>query len=106
MSVREEPVEDVRPDGGEELRRAVENRQSRKLHSRRAGPPRPWFGLGLFGLVGWSVAVPTLTGIAVGVWIDRHHPGRHSWTLMLLFVGLALGCLQAWYWMKREGRVD
>ena len=40
------------------------------------------------GLIGWSVAVPTLLGAMLGLWLDRRHPGAHSWTLMLLVVGL------------------
>lgn len=58
----------------------------------------------MFGLVGWSVAVPTLLGIALGWWLDRHFPGPPSWTLMFLLLGLALGCYQAWQWIKRESR--
>jgi ATP synthase protein I len=58
----------------------------------------------MFGLVGWSVAIPTLIGIAVGVWIDRTHSGPYSWTLMLLFAGVVVGCLNAWYWVKKESK--
>jgi len=62
-----------------------------------------WFGLGMFGLVGWAVAVPVLAGIALGTWIDREWPGRVSWTLTLLFLGAVLGCWNAWRWIQREG---
>jgi ATP synthase protein I len=58
--------------------------------------------LGMMGLVGWSVAIPTLIGVALGWWIDRSWPGRMSWTLTLLFVGVAIGCLNAWYWVRQE----
>lgn len=61
-----------------------------------------WFGLGMFGLVGWSVAIPTLIGIALGVWIDLKSSSRYSWTLMLLIIGIGLGCLNAWFWVTRE----
>jgi ATP synthase protein I len=30
-----------------------------------------WFGLGMIGVVGWSVAIPTLIGTAIGLWIDH-----------------------------------
>jgi ATP synthase protein I len=56
------------------------------------------------GLVGWSVAVPTLAGTALGLWLDRSHPGGHSWTLALLVAGLVLGCFSAWRWVDREDR--
>lgn len=62
------------------------------------------FGLSMFGLVGWSVAIPTLIGIAVGLWIDKHFPSSYSWTLMLLFLGVIIGSLNAWYWVQQESR--
>jgi len=63
-----------------------------------------WFGLGMMGLIGWSVVVPTLLGTALGIWIDNRHPGTHSWTLMLLVVGLTVGCLNAWHWVANEDK--
>ena len=62
-----------------------------------------WFGLGVFGVVGWSVAIPCLAGIALGLWIDRQWPSRFSWTLMLLIGGVMIGCLNAWYWVQKAG---
>lgn len=59
---------------------------------------------GMMGLVGWSVAVPTLLGAALGFWLDKHYPGSHSWTLMLLAAGLGLGCINAWHWVIKEDR--
>jgi ATP synthase protein I len=41
-------------------------------------------------------------GVAVGLWIDATFPSRFSWTLMLLLLGVGLGCLNAWYWVTRE----
>ena len=61
---------------------------ARKLKARRNSTPGVWFGLGMMGLIGWSVVVPTLLGAALGIWLDKHHPGGHSWTLMLLVIGL------------------
>jgi len=89
---------------GERLGRQVGRRAARKLRAQQSGPHTVWFGLGMFGLVGWSVAIPTLIGIAVGLWLDRRYPGTVSWTLTLLIVGAALGSFNAWYWMKQESR--
>ena len=75
---------------------------ARKLKARRNSARGVWFGLGMMGLVGWSVAVPTLLGAALGIWLDKHHPGKHAWTLALLVVGLAIGCLNAWHWVAKE----
>ncbi len=69
----------------------VGQQADRKLRAARNPVPGVWFGLGMMGLVGWSVAVPTLAGTALGFWIDQHHPGRHPWTLALLVLGLARG---------------
>jgi ATP synthase protein I len=83
----------------------VKAKEARKIKARREKHRGVWFGLGMFGLVGWSVAVPTLTGIALGVWIDLKWPSRYSWTLMLLIIGIILGCLNAWFWVTRERKM-
>ena len=77
---------------------------ARKLKARRNPAPGIWFGLGMMGLVGWSVVVPTLLGAALGIWLDKHHAGRHSWTLALLVAGLVLGCFNAWHWVLKEDK--
>lgn len=82
--------------------RQVAAKASRKLRVQREGRPGVWFGLGMFGLIGWSVAVPTVAGAMVGLWLDRHHPGAHSWTLALLVAGLVIGCANAWHWVIQE----
>ena len=90
----------------EDLEKQVGAKESRKMKGRREKDRSIWFGLGMFGLIGWSVAIPTLIGVAVGIWIDNTWPSRFSWTLMLLFIGVILGCVNAWYWVKRESRRD
>lgn len=84
--------------------REVGAKETRKLQAQRKTIRTVWFGLGMMGLVGWSVAVPTLFGAALGLWLDRHYPGGHSWTLALLVAGLCLGCLNAWHWVAKEDR--
>ncbi len=86
------------------LAREVGGKAARKLKAQRDAAPGVWFGLGMMGLIGWSVAIPTLLGAALGVWLDKHYPGSHSWTLMLLIIGLAIGCLNAWHWVAREDK--
>lgn len=78
---------------------------ARKLRARRNATPGVWSGLGMMGLVGWSVAVPTLLGAALGLWLDQRYAGGRSWTLALLVAGLAIGCLNAWHWVAKEDRV-
>jgi ATP synthase protein I len=59
--------------------------------------------MGMMGLIGWSVAVPTLLGAALGIWLDQRH-SSHSWTLALLVAGLVIGCLNAGRWVASENR--
>ncbi|MDX1433639.1 MAG: AtpZ/AtpI family protein [Gammaproteobacteria bacterium] len=89
---------------GQRFEEEVRRKAGRKLRARREEERTAWFWLGMFGLVGWSVAVPTVIGVALGVWIDHQWPGRVSWTLTLLFAGVMLGCVNAWYWVKQESR--
>ena len=82
--------------------RQIASKAMRKLKAEGAGPQSPWFGLGMFGVIGWSVAVPTLLGAMLGAWLDRHHASRHSWTLALLVAGLVIGCANAWHWVSDQ----
>lgn len=80
----------------------VRGKQRRRLQARAADHRSVWFGFGLFGIVGWSIAIPTVVGVGIGAWIDHRWESRFSWTLMLMFVGVALGCLTAWNWIREE----
>ncbi len=86
------------------LAEQVGAKAARKLKARRKARPVVWSGLGMMGLIGWSVVVPTLLGAGLGMWLDEHHPGKHAWTLALLMAGLALGCLNAWHWVANEDK--
>lgn len=85
---------------------AITRKARRMEEARKKRSESAWFGLGMFGMVGWAVAVPVVIGIAIGLWIDARWPGETSWTLALLLAGVALGCVNAWYWIQREGRDD
>ena len=92
-----------RPDKFGEL---VGEQAERKLRARRQNDRSAWFGLGMFGLVGWSVAIPTIIGIFIGIWLDRRWPSEVSWTLNFLIIGVVIGCFNAWYWIKQESNHD
>jgi ATP synthase protein I len=77
---------------------------ARKLKARRNAAHGVWYGLGMMGLIGWSVATPTVLGAGLGLWLDKRYPGPHSWTLTLLIIGLIIGCLIAWRWVADEDR--
>ena len=82
----------------------VGSKEKRKLSEHHKSRRGVLFGLGMFGLVGWSIVVPTLLGAFLGIWLDRHFPGKQSWTLTLLLIGLIVGCVSAWHWLSREER--
>jgi ATP synthase protein I len=86
------------------LSEEVGAKAARKLKARRNPAPGVWFGLGMMGLIGWSVAVPTLAGAALGLWLDQHYPGKHPWTLALLVAGLTIGCFNAWHWVAKQDK--
>ncbi|MHA4811400.1 AtpZ/AtpI family protein [Flavitalea flava] len=81
----------------------VAKKENRKLKALRENNG-VWFGLGMMGMVGWSVAVPSLLGAALGLWLDKRHPQSFSWTLSLLIVGVISGCIMAWYWVIKEDK--
>jgi ATP synthase protein I len=82
--------------------RKVGQKEERKIKARQERGKAIWFGLGTMGMIGWSVAIPTLIGVAFGAWLDFRYPGHISWTLTFLSIGLAIGCANAWYWVRRE----
>ncbi|GAB6040054.1 AtpZ/AtpI family protein [Endothiovibrio diazotrophicus] len=88
------------------LHNRIGKKAERRLRSRRDRRWNGWFGLGMFGMVGWSVALPTLLGIALGVWLDDRMSTARSWTLTLLFAGLTVGVLVALHWIRQESGED
>jgi len=104
MSRREENDPPGIPGG---LEQQVQKKTERRRWAKSQEKRNVWFGFGMFGLIGWSVAIPTVLGIALGIWLDRSLPvGQISWTLSLLLVGIILGCLNAWRWVNRERRLE
>jgi ATP synthase protein I len=95
-----EPAEPERP--GERLAEEVGLKEDRKIRARQSRHRGVWFGLGTMGMIGWSIAVPTLIGVVFGVWLDSRHPGQISWTLVFLSAGLVVGCANAWRWVRSE----
>jgi len=85
----------------EEFTKKVCKKERRRIKGKAQQADTVWFGLGMMGIVGWSIAIPTLIGTAIGLWIDRTWPSRFSWVLMLLILGVAIGALNAWYWVKK-----
>ena len=82
----------------------VDSKVTRKLRAQRHPGRSVWMGLGAMGIVGWSVAVPTIFGLLLGVWLDKHYSFGFSWTLNLLIIGLVMGCIVARRWVSKEAK--
>lgn len=94
----------TRPDGeADRLERTIARKADQHARAATEGRHTVWFGVGMFGLVGWAVAVPTLAGVALGRWLDARFADAPSWTIMGLLAGVALGSLNAWWWVRRTG---
>lgn len=80
-------------------------KRAQRMKAARENPgPSPLRGIGTFGMIGWSVAVPAVGGAFLGLWLDRVAPQGFSWTIALILGGVALGALLAWAWVGKEGR--
>lgn len=80
-------------------------RQAERMKSNRDNPgPSPLRGIGTFGMIGWSIAVPTVGGAFLGLWLDRIAPQGFSWTIALILGGVVLGGFIAATWINKEGR--
>jgi ATP synthase protein I len=90
------------PSSEQKLLERIGSSEARMIRRRRQGDRGYWRPMALIGVVGWTVVVPMLIGIAIGTWIDHRWPSRFSWTLMLLVAGLGIGCVMAWTRIKRE----
>ncbi len=92
----------TKPQYQNEMQKEVAKKERRKIRARESRGRSIWFGLGMFGLIGWSIAIPTLIGASVGLWMDRTWEHSYSCTLMGLFAGITSGCWIAWYWIQQE----
>lgn len=86
-------------DEDEAFVREVRRQAERVRAGRRLGF---WQGLSMVGAVGWMVSLPAVLGALAGRWLDGRFAGGIFWTLLLLTLGLALGCGSAWRYLRRE----
>lgn len=96
-------MKEEKPNKNNSFEKVVGDKEERKLQAQRE-KKSVWAGLGLFGMIGWSIVVPTILGAALGMWLDKNYKNDFSWTLSLLVAGLMLGCLIAWNWVQKENK--
>ncbi|HOC60457.1 MAG TPA: AtpZ/AtpI family protein [Smithellaceae bacterium] len=90
-----------RKQAADRFTQKVAQREALRMKGIRHKGETVWFGLGMFGIVGWAVSIPTLIGVAIGLWIDRTWPSQYSWALMFLLLGVIIGCINAAYWVRK-----
>ncbi|HLN49860.1 MAG TPA: AtpZ/AtpI family protein [Steroidobacteraceae bacterium] len=83
------------------MEEAVKARRERDARWKRDGERTIGQNLAMIGSLGWTVVVPSLLGVLAGRWLDRRLHMGIFWTLGLLVLGLALGCVMAWKRMQR-----
>lgn len=90
----------IKPDKpAEDIARHAKRMKTTRDHPR----PSPLRGFGTFGMIGWSIAVPTVGGAFLGLWLDRIAPQRFSWTIALILGGVVLGIFIAGVSVNKEG---
>ena len=88
----------------ESFSKKIGDKEKQKLKALHEDKRSVWAGLGAFGMIGWSVALPTFLGAFAGLWLDENYPQSISWTLTILIAGLCIGCLIAWQWVAKENK--
>jgi ATP synthase protein I len=89
MSSGADPEE--RPDARQSLDRDVDR------YTRREPPGRAfWRSVSVLGTIGWSIAIPAVAGAWAGHRLDLHFETGVRFTLMLLTVGVTIGCMVSW----------
>lgn len=90
----------------EAMQRVVLRKSLRRRQARQTQRDSVWTWLGTFGLVGWTVIVPTLAGLAFGIFLDNRVDSSISFAITFLVVGVAVGVSMAWYWVHQESQGD
>jgi ATP synthase protein I len=88
------------------LARAAREAVQRKRHAEREPEPSLGSRLAQIGILGWTIVLPTLLGLVIGHWLDRHFATRVFFSAPLLMVGAAIGLWSAWKWMHRQTTQD
>ena len=90
---------DTRPSESDSLRpdpRAAIRRDERRMARREKGHGGFWHSLGVLGMVGWPIALGSVGGTLLGRWLDLKFAAGIHFTLVLMMVGVLLGCTVAW----------
>ena len=76
--------------------RAAVRRDRKRMGRRDKGQRSFWRSLGVIGMVGWPIAISSVGGAILGRYLDARWGTGIRFTLMLLMIGVLLGCLASW----------
>lgn len=80
-------------------------RRAERMKAARNDPGEsPLRGFGVFGIIGWSIAIPTVGGAFLGLWLNRVAPQDFSWPIALILGGIVIGGIIAWRWVDKESQ--
>ncbi len=88
----------AKDSASEAIRRRAEQMQKTRDEPKYS----PLSGLGVFGVIGWSVAIPTVAGALLGGWLNRVAPQSFSWPIALILGGVVVGAMVAWNWIDKS----
>lgn len=86
----------------DEASEAIRRHAERMQETQKAPKYSPLSGLGAFGVIGWSVAIPTVGGAFLGMWLNRVAPQSFSWPIVLILGGVVVGGMVAWSWIDKS----
>lgn len=90
------------PRAEERLAEAARKAASREQERRRDPEPSLGKRLGQIGVLGWTIVIPALIGLAAGRWLDKTMHSGVFFSAPLVMLGAALGLWLAWRWMSRQ----
>ena len=75
----------------------------RDLLSARGERGEFWHYATVIGMGGWLFALPVVAGAYLGRFIDTRFTSGTSWTVTGIFIGIAAGMYNLWYFLFRRG---
>lgn len=90
------------PPPPDDLAAAARRSSERAIAGARDPEPSLASRLGQIGVLGWTIVVPLLAGLALGRMVDRALGTHALFTAPLIGLGAAAGLWLAWRWMRRQ----
>lgn len=86
----------------EQLKAKILRKERHQLAGKETKKNVIFYGLGMIGVFGWSIVIPTFLGLIIGFWLDEKWSLGFNWTLTFLFLGVVLGSINGWYWVTKQ----